>query len=285
MLRARAPAKINLFLHILRRRGDGYHELESLVVFADIADELTLDMSRPFRLDVTGPFAPDCGPASDNLVIKAAHALHKLKPDIKLGAFTLEKILPVASGMGGGSADAAAALRLLAQANALPADHPLLMQAAAATGADVPVCLQSRAAIMSGIGDKIQLVEIPGLPAVLINPGIPLATRDVFSKSRFESRAPVSLPPQRDFKNILNLLHETQNDLATAARELCPAVTAAESELAVSGAKFARPSGSGATVFGLFETEQEARRASQNLEEKYPYWWVKAVVLGKELSF
>ncbi|HMK79009.1 MAG TPA: 4-(cytidine 5'-diphospho)-2-C-methyl-D-erythritol kinase, partial [Xanthobacteraceae bacterium] len=168
-----APAKVNLTLHVLGRRADGYHEIESLVVFADVGDRLTLAPGAALSLRVTGPTAAAAGEGGDNLVLKAARALAERVEGLRLGRFSLEKQLPVAAGLGGGSSDAAAALRLIAQENSLPLDDTRLSGAARATGADVPVCLAARARMMRGIGEILgQPLALPPLPAVLVNPGV-----------------------------------------------------------------------------------------------------------------
>ena len=178
-----AFAKINLTLRVLGRRADGYHELESLVVFADVADSLTLVPDETLTLDVFGPFASASGKIDDNLVLKAFDALQQRVEGLKVGRFTLDKKLPVAAGIGGGSADAAAALRLIARLNGIAIGDTRLAAAALATGADVPVCLEGKARIMRGVGEKLSPpLRLPPLPAVLVNPGVPLGTKDVFGK-------------------------------------------------------------------------------------------------------
>src|SRR5687768_8605080 len=178
---ASAPAKVNLTLHVAGRRSDGLHEIESLVVFSDIADELGLDPLRPRGLEMLGPLRAECGPTADNLVLKAAGALAARVPDLKVGHFALIKRIPVAAGLGGGSADAAAALRLLALANGLEPDDPRLQEAARLTGADVPVCLDPRPRIMRGAGELLSdVLELPPLPSVLVHPGVALPTKEVF---------------------------------------------------------------------------------------------------------
>src|SRR5229473_4299449 len=148
-------AKVNLTLRVVGRRVDGYHDLESVVAFADCADRLSLTPGSKLLLKTTGPLAQDCGETADNLVFKAAQLLGERVPDLQLGEFTLDKVLPVAAGIGGGSADAAAALRLLAQANGLATDDPRLIEVAQLTGADVSVCLASRACDMTGVGETL----------------------------------------------------------------------------------------------------------------------------------
>ncbi len=173
-------AKVNLTLRVVGRRVDGYHDLESLVAFADCADRLSLTPGSNLNLKTTGPLAQDCGETSDNLVFKAAHLLGERVPDLKLGDFILEKVLPVAAGIGGGSADAAAALRLLAQVNGLAIDDPRLIEVARLTGADVPVCLASHACVMTGVGETLLPLSLPTMPCVMVNPRKAVATRDVF---------------------------------------------------------------------------------------------------------
>ncbi|MGY4446670.1 4-diphosphocytidyl-2C-methyl-D-erythritol kinase [Bradyrhizobium sp. i1.3.1] len=158
----------------------GYHDLESVVAFADCADQLTLEPGGELKLVTTGPLAAACGDTADNLVVKAARLLAEAVPNLKLGAFALDKVLPVAAGIGGGSADAAAALRLLARLNNLSLDDPRLQKVALATGADVPVCLVSRACDMTGVGEQLLPLALPSMPCVMVNPRVPVATKDVF---------------------------------------------------------------------------------------------------------
>src|SRR3954452_10987622 len=173
-------AKVNLTLRVMGRRTDGYHEIESLVAFADCADRLSLVPGPSLHLNTVGPLAQFCGDTADNLVLKAARLLGERLPGLQLGEFTLDKVLPVAAGIGGGSADAAAALRLLARLNALQLSDPRLHEVALKTGADVPVCLLSRASDMTGVGESLAQVHLPTLPCVLVNPRVPVATKAVF---------------------------------------------------------------------------------------------------------
>src|SRR6478672_3934430 len=178
-----APAKVNLTLAVLGRRADGYHLLDSLVVFADVGDSLTLTPGGPLTLNVRGVTAKQAGPVDSNLVFKAAKALASEIPNLKLGRFTLDKCLPVAAGLGGGSSDAAAALRLLARANRLKLNDKRLLKAAGGVGADVPVCVDPRPRRMRGIGEKLSApLAIPKLAAVLVNPGVAVPTKDVFMR-------------------------------------------------------------------------------------------------------
>src|ERR1700676_4979891 len=180
MLIEQGRAKVNLTLRVVGRRVDGLHDLESVVAFADCADRLSLTPGAKLNLTTTGPLAEACGEAADNLVFKAARLLGERVPDLKLGEFTLDKVLPVAAGIGGGSADAAAALRLLAQLNGLALDDRRLREVALLTGADVPVCLASRACDMTGVGETLLPLSLPTMPCVLVNPRVAVATKDVF---------------------------------------------------------------------------------------------------------
>lgn len=280
MLTAFAPAKVNLYLHILNCRDDGYHALESLVVFADASDELTLDPLQPFSLQIEGPFAKDCDEA-ENSILKAVHALQLRAPGLKLGTFTLQKNLPVAAGLGGGSADAAAALRLLAQLNDIARNDPVLNDFALHAGADVPVCLSSQSALIRGIGEQVTPVELPSCAGVLVNCGKPVLTRDVFAKFKLkQEQHEKDFQPPLDFTALISFLKTKANDLAAAARELCPAIKIVEQAIEETGAALTRLSGSGATVFGLYDLKGKAEAAAQLIRQSHPQWWVKAVTLG-----
>jgi 4-diphosphocytidyl-2-C-methyl-D-erythritol kinase len=281
-----APAKVNLTLRVTGRRPDGYHELESLVAFARVGDRVDFEPGDTLALDVRGPFAAAAGNLADNLVLKAARELARRAPELTLGRFILTKELPVAAGLGGGSADAAAALRLLARANAL--DDARLADAARATGADVPVCLDAKARVMRGIGDVLSApLDLPPLPAVLANPGVPLATKDVFGAfarlgapkavAGFDMAAPLGA----SVTSALAALARGSNDLEPAAVALCPAVAEALAALrATPDCRLVRMSGSGATCFGLYANESAAAAAAQAIAARHPGWWVRATVLG-----
>jgi 4-diphosphocytidyl-2-C-methyl-D-erythritol kinase len=283
-----APAKVNLTLRVIGRRADGYHELESLVAFARVGDRVGFAPGDALALDVAGPFAAAAGNVADNLVLKAARELARRAPGLVLGRFVLTKELPVAAGLGGGSADAAAALRLLARANALAPDDARLADAARATGADVPVCLDPRARVMRGIGEVLSApLDLPPLPTVLVNPGVPLATKDVFAA--FARMGPSKVGEAFDLAAVsgasagaaLAALAEGGNDLEPAAVSLCPAVADALTALrATPGCRLARMSGSGATCFGLYLNEAAAAAAAQAIAGAHPGWWVRATVLG-----
>jgi 4-diphosphocytidyl-2-C-methyl-D-erythritol kinase len=287
-----APAKVNLTLRVLGRRADGYHDLDSLVVFARSADRLSLAPGGVLTLTVDGPRAGLAGDTTDNLVLKAARAVAARIPDLVLGAFKLEKSLPVAAGLGGGSADAAAALRLIARANDLGAGDPRLYEAARATGADVPVCLDPRPRVMGGIGDRLsEALTLPPLPAVLVNPGAAVPTKQVFAGWTPRTSTPVAttvaaldvaaLAKVTDQKVLLQIVAAQPNDLESAAIEVAPVIADVLAALrAFSGCGLARMSGSGATCFGLFSSAADAAAATKSLAAKHPDWWVCETTLG-----
>ena len=282
-----APAKVNLTLRVLGRRADGYHEIESLVAFAGVGDALSFAPGGALALTVRGPSAAQAGATADNLVLKAAHALADRLPTVGAGTFDLEKRLPVAAGLGGGSADAAAALRLLARANGLAPDDPLLYAAARATGADVPVCLDPRTRLMRGIGEILSSpFKLPPLQGVLVNPGVALATKAVFARWK-PLAAPVvpadltvlTAMSKRD--QLVRFLLSQANDLESAAIALAPVV--ADVLLALSSqphCELARMSGSGATCFAVFASAVDAIKAAEAIHAEYPSWWVRATALG-----
>jgi 4-diphosphocytidyl-2-C-methyl-D-erythritol kinase len=288
----KAPAKINLTLRVLGRRADGYHELESLVAFARVGDALTFAPGGALTLAVSGPTAQAAGDNADNLVLKAARALAERIAGLPLGSFALSKRLPVAAGLGGGSADAAAALRLLARAIGIALDDPRLMQAAQATGADVPVCLDPKPRLMRGVGDILSdPLDLPRLFAVLVNPGVAVSTRDVFAALNLASRpasgdgaSPSPLVLQGwggEPTALVAALAKDRNDLEAPAIELEPAIADVLSVLhGLPDCRLARMSGSGATCFGLFPTNAAAAAAARTLRVGYPQWWVRATVLG-----
>jgi len=284
-----APAKVNLTLRVLRRRNDGYHDIESLVAFADFGDRLSFLQGADLALTVDGPSAALAGQTADNLVLKAAHALAARIPGICLGAFHLDKQLPVAAGIGGGSADAGAALRLLARANGLASDDPRLYDAARATGADVPVCLDPRARLMRGIGEVLSApLALPPLAALLVNPGVGLVTKAVFAGWTADAAAAhsvaldvVAVAKVTTAEQLVQLLAMRANDLEDAAIRLAPVIADVLAALRrLSGCQLARMSGSGATCFGLFNSMAEAINAQRVLCSKYPQWWLRPCLLG-----
>lgn len=277
-----APAKVNLTLHVVGRRPDGYHLLDSLVAFAGIGDTVEVEPAPDLRLTVGGPTAYLLPADGDNIVLRAARALAGRLRREPAAAIRLTKRLPVAAGIGGGSADAAATLRALARlldADLHEADWTTL---ALGLGADVPVCLRGRPARMSGIGER--LAAVPPLPPawlVLANPMVPLATPPVF-KARtgpFSAAAPLDQPPV-DAAALALALSARRNDLTDAARSLAPVIGEVLSALTTSPAcLLARMSGSGATCFGLFATETDAAQAAAGLAREHPGWWSAAAPL------
>jgi 4-diphosphocytidyl-2-C-methyl-D-erythritol kinase len=280
-----ALAKVNLTLRVIGRRADGYHDIESLVAFADFGDRLTFSPGDELKLSVHGPGAAQAGEGDDNLVFKAARALVARRPLLTVGAFGLDKLLPVAAGLGGGSADAAAALRLLARVNNIAHGDPDLRSAAEATGADVPVCLDPRARIMRGIGEILSMpIALPALPAVLVNPGVAVATKAVFA--RLKVSAVPGAPLDDNFAKASNrdgLLRELAaqtNDLEGPAMALAPAIADVLAALrSFAGCGLARMSGSGATCFALFDSPAAGGAAAKTLARTYPKWWVQATTL------
>ena len=286
-LAARAPAKVNLTLHVLGRRPDGYHALESLVAFAGTGDTLTLAPGETLDLTVAGPTGPSAGPVESNLVLKAARALAERVEGLRWGAFRLVKRLPAAAGLGGGSSDAAAALRLLARLNALPLDHPAVCDAARATGADVPVCLAARARMMAGAGERLgPALRLTRLSAVLVNPGVPVETPAVFRSLGLKPGEPLAGAPHPAVESglsredLIERLARARNDLEAPALALAPVVGEALALLRrTPGCRLARMSGSGATVFGLYDDGAASAAAAKAIRRERPDWWVKTTSL------
>ncbi|HEX3500608.1 MAG TPA: 4-(cytidine 5'-diphospho)-2-C-methyl-D-erythritol kinase [Stellaceae bacterium] len=273
-----APAKINLYLHVVGRRPDGYHELDSLVAFADIADTVSAAPAADLSLAIDGRFAAAlAGDPADNLVLRAASLLAARFGVSAGAALRLTKELPVASGIGGGSSDAAATLRALQELWAVRARPEELAVLASRLGADVPVCLLGRAAWLGGIGEALEPApKLPPVAIVLVNPGIALSTPAVF-KAR---RGPFSTPGRftampADAAGLAAALRARRNDLSQAAIALVPAIGDVLARLAkCDGALLARMSGSGATCFALFAEEAAARAAAARLAGAHPAWWV-----------
>lgn len=270
----RARAKVNLYLHITGRRADGYHELDSLAVFPEVGDVLNVTPSDGLTLAITGPFAPGLDAGENNLVLRAARALLAAAGATHGAALTLEKNLPVASGIGGGSADAAAAIRLLDREWRLGLPAPQLAGIALGLGADVPVCLTGSPARMGGVGELIGIAPVlPACGMVLVNPGVPVATADVFRGRTEAYSEPATLPARWEDAGALaaDLAHLT-NDLEASALRLCPSIGDALTWLrGRPGCRFARMSGSGATCFGLFDSPAAAGDAATGVIP--PGWW------------
>lgn len=277
-----APAKINLTLRVTGRRPDGYHELESLVVFAEVGDRLHFAPCDDVTLELRGPFAGALSDPADNLILRAAARLAE-RFNASLGAaIVLEKALPVASGIGGGSADAAAALVGLDQLWRLGIERRELAKIALSLGADVPVCLAGTAAWVTGIGEGIEpLPGLPSLPAVLVNPGRPVSTAAVFAARRGPFSPSTQCPTVTDRDRLVGWLRDGGNDLEAPARALQPEIGRVLEALACcSGCRLVRMSGSGATCFGLFDATEEAHAAAREIAGAEPDWWVRATTLG-----
>src|SRR3954464_13632339 len=268
LLTDEARAKVNLTLRVDGRRVDGYHDLESVVAFCDCADRLT-PMPRPeLNLTTTGPRAADCGEASDNLVLKAARLLGERVDDLRAGEFMLEKVLPVAAGIRGRSADAAAPPRVLARANRLELDDPRLIEVARLTGADVPVCLSSRACVMTGVGETLLPLSLPRMPCVLVNPCVPVATKDVFAalglrhgELRVGATDVILHDPAwpeagASIEAWIKILAGMGNGLERPVMRIQPVIGEGLSSLKeANGARLTRMSGSGATCFAIFNDD------------------------------
>ena len=280
-----APAKINLALHVTRRREDGYHDLESLIVFADVADELQAVAASADSLEISGPFAGALGTGGTNLVMRAVGAFRQRWPGLVPEGLSMHlvKRLPVAAGIGGGSADAAAALRILVRMASAPVPFGELADLAATLGADVPACLMSRPLVARGVGEILSpLSAFPNSYVVLVNPLVPVATADVFRRLRAHDNYPMpALPEPLTRPAQLGLwLAETRNDLQPPAVKLVPEIGYIVDDLAeTQGCILSRMSGSGATVFGLFGSEGQAHQAAQVMRERNPDHWVAAAPL------
>lgn len=287
-LTTRARAKVNLDLRVLGRRADGYHELESLVAFAGVGDTLSLDPGADLSLTLAGPRSKGLAADDGNLVLRAARSLAAARPGLHLGRFHLVKRLPIASGIGGGSADAAAALRLLARLNGIAPGDPILREVATQVGADVSVCLDSRARLMAGIGEKLgPVLRLPPLFAVLVNPGVGVETVGVFRALGLKAGEAVSearaqnLADPGSAADLLGYLATTSNDLAAPAQRGAPVIGEALDRLAaLPGCRLARMSGSGATCFALFDDCASSAAAAKALQRKRPGWWVKPTLLS-----
>lgn len=281
-LRLTAYAKVNLYLHITGRRPDGYHLLDSLVAFADIGDEIVVGRSEGLTLEIDGPFAAALE-GGDNLMLSAARALAAAADRPAAAALRLTKRLPVAAGLGGGSADAAAVLRGLNKVWDLGLSVDELREIGGALGADVPVCLESRTVFMAGIGDEIAPAPtLPPIPVLLVNPGVALATADVFAARREADDMPGRFDEApADISALVGMLAKRSNGLETAARSLAPAIGCVLDRLsALPGALLARMSGSGATCFAIFDDQAATRDADAVLRQSEPQWWTAPALLG-----
>ncbi|MBX3576051.1 MAG: 4-(cytidine 5'-diphospho)-2-C-methyl-D-erythritol kinase [Rhizobiaceae bacterium] len=282
-----APAKVNLALHVVGRRADGYHDIETLAVFTRLGDRLTVASSPSDTFRVDGPFAGDVPVDGTNLVLRAREALRdEARQHCPPIALSLDKELPVASGIGGGSSDAAAALRALADQWRLHIGLEELARLGARLGADVPMCLTARPLVARGVGDRIETLRgFPALDIVLVNPGVAVSTPSVFRLLQRTDNAPLgALPRHPDFGDIVGWLGSTRNDLEDAATSLVPPIGDALGAMAREGAAFVRMSGSGATCFGLFESAAHAARAAKAIGSARPDWFVAATESGASQS-
>jgi len=271
-----APAKINLTLHVTGQREDGYHLLDSLVMFADVGDRISASVSEELDLVIEGPMAAGVPTGADNIITHAANLMGAT------AQIRLEKNLPLAAGIGGGSADAAATLKALSQLTGTPL--PSYGQSVS-LGADVPVCLSgARAARMRGIGDVVEPVAgLPTLHAVLVNPKIPVLTVEVFKRMKDKNNTPMpeQLPVAASAGEFIEWLSEMRNDLEQAAIEAEPVIAQVFNTLEVTpGCLLARMSGSGGTCFGLYGDAETAASAAGRLQESFPSWWVTATQLN-----
>jgi 4-diphosphocytidyl-2-C-methyl-D-erythritol kinase len=276
-----AKAKLNLTLGVLGRRPDGYHELVSFVAFVEIGDAIAIDPVAPFALEIDGPFA--AGIVGENLVAKACRLVTEAVPGVRLGSIRLTKNLPVAAGLGGGSADAAAVLRALVRSIPGLATRIDLLAIARNLGADVTVCLGQRPSLMWGIGERV--TDLPPLPdfwVVLANPGVPLTTADVFGALGARpfvqaAHAPALPGIFASLEDLLRQMRAEGNDLQATGLRLCPAIGDVLSALmAQPGCRLASQSGSGPTCFGVFANEHQARSASAEIAAAHPVWWVRS---------
>jgi len=288
-LRVPAPAKLNLYLEIVGRRRDGYHLLNSLVAFAGVGDEIAIRPDTTIGLSLAGPFAPALGGDADNIVMRAARALGRHAGTDAGAAITLTKRLPVAAGLGGGSADAAATMVALARLWRLPPVDPALEALALRLGADVPVCLLGRAALVRGIGEALTPAPPLGTAhVVLVNPGVRLVTSEVYAVFDTMSAAADDIAPPGaplsgvagDAAGLAGFLAGRRNDLEGAALKLAPVIAETLTLLRTrSGSLLARMTGSGPTCFALFADAAAAAETAASIAHERPDWWVAAAPL------
>ncbi len=276
-----APAKINLCLHVTGRRADGYHLLDSLVTFASHGDTVRFAASATDTFAVTGRFGPLLSPDGDNLVLRARDRLRSVVEAMGMAAppvaITLQKDLPIASGIGGGSADAAATLRGLLRLWGVSLNETRLAEMALALGADVPMCLSSRPLMARGIGEDLAPVKnLPALFMVLVNPLVSVSTPEIFRHLTKRDNAPVPPLPLVKDADWLSFIATQRNDLEPAARAAVQDIDTVSEALSQSGAALVRMSGSGATCFGLYRSREEAEAAATVLADRHPGWYVQA---------
>lgn len=267
MIREPAPAKINLALHVRRKRRDGYHELETLFAFLTDGDEIHVK-AGPASLTIEGPFAANLSSSSDNLVTRAANLFAQTYDIPTQYQIMLTKNLPIASGIGGGSADAAATLRALARLNHIPLDDPNLYACAGMLGSDVPACLLGRSAFGTGRGEQLAPLDgLTGTPVLLVNPGVAVSTAAVFGRWDGNDRGPIP------HGSILDRARAGRNDLESPARALAPEIDDVLTSLVATRPLIARMSGSGATCFALYHTEPARTAAATQIKMHNPGWW------------
>lgn len=287
IVREFAPAKVNLYLHVTGKRDDGYHLLDSLVVFADVGDQLSITPSDSLTLEHAGPFGDVLPEPTENLIMRAARTLRDIHDIFKGAHITLTKVLPVASGIGGGSADAAAAIRGLCRLWGIDVSTPAIADLALSLGADVPVCLRGKSTIMRGIGENlIDVADTPPLHAILVNPGVGVSTPTIFKARTGDFTPPFEWDAGvDDFTAFIERLHNTRNDLAPPAISLTPVIADVLNALgALDGAVLARMSGSGATCFALFDNPKAAEAGAAQLKRDHPTWWTAPTTFCSKAS-
>lgn len=277
LLQEVASAKINLFLHVCGRRDNGYHELDSLMVFADYGDVITVQSADDLSLTLIGPMAGDLSAGEDNLILRAAQGLQALSSVTQGATITLEKNLPIAAGIGGGSADAAATLRVLCRLWDISPPEADLQALALSLGADVPVCLRNRAAHVTGIGEGLTPTQdLPDCWVLLVNPREAVSTPAIFKarQGSFSAAAPLLAEDYQSFDHFIAALDSRHNDLSPPAQMLCPVIDRVLAKIhGLPNCALARMSGSGATCFGLFSSQESAIKAQQTLEKETKSWW------------
>lgn len=275
-----AFAKVNLYLHVCAKRANGYHELDSLIAFAETGDRIMVSKASELTLSLTGPLASVLESEPDNLVLQAARALQELCSIRDGAAIVLEKHLPVAAGIGGGSGDAAATLKALCQLWDVSPDPLALQRLALTLGADVPICLEGRAAHVGGIGEEISVRKVPNCWIVLVNSGVAVSTPSVFKARTGGFRAANPMGEHIRFHHFIQALKKRHNDLMEPAIGLAPVIKTVLTVLqGQKGCALSRMSGSGATCFALFENQNDAQNAKRRLEIEQASWWVAAAKL------
>ena len=286
-----APAKVNLFLHVGDKRPDNYHALESLAVFAEFGDRIGLESAPELSLTLSGPFAAQIPKGDGNLALKAARMLRAAHPERALGAaISVEKNIPVAAGLGGGSSDAAAVLRALNLLWRLDSSESRLFEIAASLGSDVPACLLARPCWMEGRGERVKKTNtLPQIAAILVNPGVMLPTAEVFAALNARTGVGTMHPPPANIQSLWDLvayLEDSANDLEAPACRMRPAIDEALDALNEEpGCVLSQMSGSGATCFGLFDGRHFALGAAERIAHEHPHWWVRATrIAGPDIG-